>query len=76
MPYGQGQNHSQGEEYYNGSAIQPEYGHSRAALPDETASGNSVSSSHKESVKEAQEKHKKADASDKEEKYGEADVDN
>lgn len=83
MPYSQGQNHSQGEQHYNGSAPQPGYGHSRAALPDEPASGHSVSSSHKESVQEAQEKYDKADASDKEEaleeykeKFQEAYVDN
>lgn len=82
MPYGQGQNHSQGEQHYNGSALQPGYDHSRAALLDEPASGHSVSSSHKESVQEAQEKNDKADASDKEEaleeykeKYEEAHVD-
>lgn len=61
MPYGQGQNHSQGEQYLNGSALQPGYGHSRA-LPDETAS-----SKDKESVQETQEKYEKADAFEKEE---------
>lgn len=67
MPYGQGQNHSQGDQYPNGSAVQPGYGHSPAALPDEIASGNSVSSSEKESVQEAREEYENADASDKEE---------
>lgn len=71
MPYGQGQNHSQGEQHYNGSALQPGYGHSRTALPDEPAPGHSVSGSRKESVQEAREKYDKADASDKEEEYKE-----
>lgn len=71
MPYDQGQNHSHGEQHYNGSALQPEYGHSRAALLDEPASGHLVSSSHKESMHEAQEKYDQADASDKEEALGE-----
>lgn len=55
-PYLQGQNHSQGGQYSNGSAVQPGNGHSPAALPNETAFGLSVSSSDKESVQEAQEK--------------------
>lgn len=67
LPYSQGQNHSQGEQYSNGSAVQPWYGHSRSALPDETASGHSVSSSDKEFVQQTREKNENADASDKEE---------
>lgn len=67
MPYSQGQTHSQGDQYHNGSAVQPAYAHSPAALPDETASGHSVSSSDKESVQEAREEYENADASDKEE---------
>lgn len=79
MPFVQGQNHSQGDQYSNGSAVQPGNGHSPAALSDETASGHSVSSSDKESVQEAREKYENADASDKvealekyKEKYEEA----
>lgn len=67
MLNGQGQNHRQGDQYYSGSTVQPGYGHSPAALPDETASGHSVSSSDKESVQEAREEYENADASDKEE---------
>lgn len=56
VPHVQGQNHSQGGQYSNGSAFQPVNGHSPAALPNETASGLSVSSSDKESVQEVREK--------------------
>ena len=56
VPYVQGQNHSRGDQYSNGSAVQPGNGHSPAALPNEMASGLSVSSSDKESLQEAREK--------------------